>query len=183
VALYDQRVFKHDDKWWAAEVHSGVGGGFVPRPQITRERVYFTCLSDENRPTVTGTIPAGWLNTLSHGSVVGLLENAKPLDTRFDMHPYNAPDREEYRGLEVIYDDENLRWVIVRTEVLRVGLQRPERIPAIRLICLDDSALRNDVLLNSSQTYDDLVTTWGGAGKYAIISSVKQGFRDLKTED
>jgi len=99
------------------------------------------------------------------------------------MHPYNAPDREEYRGYGVIYDDEKLRWVIVRTEVLRVGLQRPERIPAIRLICLDDSALRNDVLLNSSQTYDELVTTCGEAGRLAIVSSVKQGFRVLKTED
>ena len=183
MALYDQRVFKHDDKWWAAEVHSGVGGGFVPRPQITRERVYFTCLSDENRPTVTATIPAGWLNTLSHRSVVGLLENAKPLDGRFDMHPYNQPDRDEFRGAEVIYDDEGLRWVIKQTSVVRVGPQGSERLPAIRLFCLDDSALQDDVLLQSALTYEELVTTWGEEGRRAIVSSVKQGFRDLKSED
>jgi hypothetical protein len=183
VALYDQRLFKYENRWWAAEIHSGTGGGFVPHPQITRERVYFTCLSEEDRKTVTATIPAGSLNALKHRSLVSLLEKSEPIDGRVDMHPYNPPDRDEFRGVEITYDDEGLRWVFKKTSVVRVGPQGSERLPAIRLICLDDSALQDDVLLQSSATYEEIIATWGDEGKRALVGSVKQGFRDLTSED
>jgi hypothetical protein len=140
-------------------------------------------LSDEDRNTVTATISAGSLNALSHTSIVSLLDKAQPLGGRIEMHPYNPPDRDEFRGAKVTYDNEGLRWVIIQSSVVRVGPQGSERLPAIRIVCLDDSALQYDVLLQSDLTYEELVSTWGEEGRRAIVSSVKQEFRDLKSED
>ncbi len=176
MALYDHRTFRRGDEWWAAVVHGGLGAGFETKPEITSETVCFTCLSDENRESYTATIPVGFLNKLSHSSIVRILNSAEPLGTRLEMYPYNTPDADELGGHEVVTDEEGLRWILRQTELVRIGPGGAANVPGVELVCLDDSALRKEVLLGTASRFDYFVSMMGDEGKLKLIRAVKGMF-------
>lgn len=173
MAMYDNRVFKHRDTWWVAQVHGGGGVGVGPEtPDITEETVFFTALGDASKSKVA-TIPAGSLNRITHRAVVGVLQAAEDFTERLDLEPVNAPDLNEVGGRDVYEDPDGLRWIIIET--LSAG-DRP--IKSVEVICLDDSALRKDILLRAETDYADLRAVTGDAGPLALIDAVKRTFRE-----
>ena len=183
MALYDHRTFRREDEWWAAEVLGSLGTGFETKPQITSETVCFTCLSDENRESYNAGIPTGLLNNLSYSSILRVLDSAEPLETRLEMYPYNTPDADELSGHEVVTDEEGLRWILKQTEVVRVGPGGATNVPGVELICLDDSALRKEVLLGTPSRFDYFVSMVGDEGKLKLIRAVKGMFPDYEPVD
>lgn len=183
MALYDHRVFRYERQWWVAQVHgaSGAGWGDTP-PRPTRDSVFFTCLSSEDQRSRTASIPAGWLNRLSHSSLLKLLQAAKEYGDRLPMEPYNAPSRDEL-GAGKLADDEGLEWTFRQVQAVRADANgRPQHVPAVELICLDDSALRKEVLLQDSDTLDNLLRTHGTAGVGELIIAVKSTFREYEPD-
>lgn len=183
MSLYDHRTFRRGDEWWAAEVHGSLGTGFETEPQITSETVCFTCLSDENRQSYNAGIPTGTLNKLSHSSIIRILNRAEPLGTRFEMYPYNAPDADELSGHEVVTDEEGLGWVLRQTELVRVGPGGATNVPGVELVCLDDSALRKEVLLGIPSRFDYFASMMGDEVKLKLIRAVKGVFPDYEPAD
>ena len=180
MALYDHRVFNSGDGWWAAEVHGGSGFAFGEViPEISLESAIFTKLIDEKVQSRMASIPAGTLNRMSHKSIVRLLESAQPLSTRMEMNAYNTPDEREFHGLPIERDDENLRWVIrqKRIAIPAAATWQPDLLVEVR--CLDDSALRRDLLLEfkggSGTERDDLIM---GIEVPELIAMVKATFAD-----
>ncbi len=177
--MYDHRVFRHDRDWWIAQVHSAVGGGWGEGPYPTkREKVFFTSITDEGSSTQTADIPPGKLTQMSHRSLVQILANAKPLDTRMEMYPYNAPPS-EFPENEVIKDEEDLRWIIRRGRGLVEMREQVLTRPSIELVCLDDSALRSDVLLGENISSTEIFTL---ADERALIKAVKDRFDEVAVD-
>lgn len=183
MALYDHRTFKRGDEWWTAVVQGGLGAGFETEPEITSETVCFTCISDENRESYNAGIPTGFLNKLSHSSLVRILNGAEPSGTRLEMYPYNAPDADELSGHEVVTDEEGLRWVLKQTELVRVGPGGATNVPGVELICLADSALRKEILLGTSSRFDYFMSMVGDEGKLKLVRAVKGMFSDYEPVD
>lgn len=181
MALYDHRVFRVGSEWWVAEVHGASGAGYSGRPTMTTERVWFQSLEDESRGR-TATIPPDWLHRLSHAAVRELLERAESIDHGLDMHPYNAPPWDEFRDVEPYVDSEGLRWVIRPTKVLRQEQTKVVPRPAVEVICLDDSAMRKEVLLKDESTYADAKLLSIGDIDEAIVNAVKETFEPLPTD-
>jgi len=155
MALYDNRVFKAGDKWWVAEVHGASGTGFSDPPRIMHETVIFTCLSDDTLKSLSASLPARRLRTMSHLSLVDVLNNATPFtDTRLPLRPTNAPDADELSSEHVVVDANGLRWVLRKTTQLRIEPNGVVEGAALEVICLDDSAMRREVALESS-AYDE----------------------------
>jgi len=94
------------------------------------------------------------------------------------MDPYNAPDADQLRHLPVHNDSEGLRWVIREH---RTSSQ--PAVHSIEVLCLDDSALRKDILLSAEVVFTDLKTLTGDMGPDAIIEIVKRTFRDYEPQD
>lgn len=182
MALYDHRVFRSGETWWIAQVHSGGGstrGSGIPS-RISRETVIFTCLTDRdaNSRYSTAMIPSGWLNRMRHSAITALLEAARLGESRFEMWPYNTPSEEEL-GPPAVVDDEGLRWVVRQSRAVRLEEGVPVDRPALELICLDDSALRKEVLGADEVTLDAFVRSHGALGLGAVVAAIKSTFLDL----
>lgn len=187
MAIYDHRSFRQGEEWWVAEVHmasgAGVAGGGpdAPAPEelkTTHDRVFFTCISDDKLPSRTAEIPSDWLNHIDHESVLRLLESAEELEGRFEMSPYNAPDARNYDEDDMIEDRDGLTWATRRTEVLRVVNEELTTLPALELICLDDSAMRDEIAFDSEVTLSDYLTAYGDEGIRELIAAVTEDFRE-----
>ncbi len=174
--MYDHRVFRHERNWWIAQIHSAVGGGWGEGPHPTkREKVFFTSITDEGLMTRTANIPPGKLNQMSHRSLVEILMKAKPLDTRIEMYPYNAPPSEFVEN-EIIRDEEHLRWIIRRGRGLVEMRENISTCPSLELLCLDDSALRSDVLLGEYRSPSEKIAM---EDALALIKAVKKRFDEV----
>lgn len=185
MALNDQRFFRYEDQWWIAEVHTAWGSGSGPNPADTSEGVLFTSASTEDMNSrIVDRIPAGFLNKLSHRSLVRLFLSAEEMDSRMQMTAYNVGHLDEPSGV-VIRDDEGLRWsaekVMAKAPRL-VGsdqLEHDEKA-AVLLQCLDDSALRGTLFMADASTFDDL----RAAGLEAELPRlVKGNYLDYTPED
>ena len=180
MALFDHRVFRVEDGWWAAQVHSASGAGYSTTPPITNERVYFSSLSDRSRKTVTATIRPGSLNRLSHRSLLRVFHTAEDFGDHFRMAAYNTPSLEEL-GQPIYTDDENLRWVVRPTETVRLSesgaLATSE---GVEFICLDDSALRKELLLTGGQSFGAFRSKLGELDLPAIVNGIKSTFLDYE---
>jgi hypothetical protein len=51
--------------------------------------------------------------------------------------------------------------------------------PAFELVCLDDSALRKDVMVGDQLTLDTFLQVHGAQGLRLIVSSIKGTFEEL----
>jgi len=174
MALFDHRVFRAADRWWAAQVHSGSGAGFGDaKPRITRETVLFSSLADEAIETRVARIPAGWLNRLSHVALLKVFETAESLGSHFHMSPYNAPSAEEL-GDPLHVDDEGLRWAVRPMKAVGVTASGDTEVrSAIELVCLDDSALRKEIQLASGTNFEEFKAQYGEIGLRELIKAVK----------
>lgn len=179
MALFDHRVFRVGDEWWAAQVHSASGAGYGnAKVPITSERVYFSSLTDRSRNTVTARIPPGWLNRLSHQSLLRVLRAAKDFGSHFTMAAYNAPSLEEL-GPAIYTDDEKLRWALRPSRSIQ--LDETGKIAAsegVEFICLDDSALRKEVLRAGGQGFDAFRSKVHALDLATIVSGIKATFTD-----
>lgn len=175
MAIYDHRVFKAHDEWWVAQVHAAVGAGVGDAGIVPdTERVFFQCRSNRKLAGRTAEIPAGWLNRISHRSMLALLDRSEEMEHSLPMRPYNAPDPKEFRQADRLTDNEGLKWAFRRIETVRVTDTGPETWPAVELICLDDSALRKEVILDDETTFGDMLTAWGQEGIQALVDAVKE---------
>lgn len=175
MALYDHRVFRADDKWWVAQVHSGSGAGAGVTPRISSETAIFTCLTDAEANSRRASIRAGSLNRLRHSAIKSLLERATPVETRFDMWPYNTPNEDEL-GAPALVDDEGLKWVVRPSRVVRLEGGRAVEKQALEFICLDDSALRKEVSEAQDFTLEAFRARHGDAGLKAVVQTIKGTF-------
>jgi|SRR5579859_3324524 len=180
--IYDHRVFRHKGQWWVAQVHGGSSAGVwgdVNKPMpIQWDSLYFTCVTDEKERTrgASQDIPTGWLNRLRHSVIIRLLEGSRDLQMRLEMDPLNAPNVEELSRFKPFKDKEGLRWV-----VRDVSGDGPLKMAEV--VCLDDSALRKDLLLQDEQTLPALRAAFGLEGDQALVEAVKGTFLDLQPED
>jgi len=179
MALYDHRVFKVGDSWWVAQVHSASGAGFVPKPAIRSEWVIFTNITNDDENSRIARIRPGYLNRLSHSAIRQLLQEAKDLDSRFEMHPYNAPPASALEYPHRFTDNEGLEWVVQPTTLVRQTEAGPKVLPAVDVICLQDSALRKEILLQHDTTYVDARLTSAMNIDEALISVVKSTYEGL----
>ena len=156
MAMFDSRVFRDGEEWWAVQVHGGSGFGCGPaKPDIQSETIVFTCLNDQERKSRLSSIAAGTLNRIAHEALVDLLRRSKDWSVRLDIDPANAPDPEELARHPSFTDTEGLRWVVRQVVVKRVTRGGIVEHPAVEAICLDDSALRDEVLLENNATYQE----------------------------
>jgi hypothetical protein len=153
MALFDNRVFSHEGKWWVAEIHGRVGSAFENSTPVMRtEVVIFTPLSEAGNSRST-TIPANRLRSMSHGSLVRKLLDAEPSGKRYSSRPVNAPPEvEQYKAeRDIVTDDEGLRWVLLASPVPQAGPTGAVRgHEGVDVICLDDSAMRHLVSFDES---------------------------------
>lgn len=178
MALYDQRVFRHRGSQWAAEVH-GEGGPDGDAPE--QNSVYFTRIGVENEPSRRAVLPAGTLNRLSHHAIGRLLDAAKVTDFRMPSWPFNRGDVRDYPGSSPFVDDEGLRWVVRDATALARAGAGYEAVPAVQVICLDDSALRKDIGF-SGTTREDIRRMHGGILNGELVKLVKGSFEELEHE-
>ncbi len=179
MALFDHRVFRVGDEWWAAQIHSASGAGYgTTNVPITSERVYFSSLTDRDRNTVTARIPPGWLNRLSHKSLLRVLGAAKDFGSHFRMAAFNAPSLDEL-GPAIYTDDEHLRWAVRPTRAIHLDEGgRPVAASGVEFICLDDSALRKEVFLGAAQIREDPRSMVQGLDLARIVGEIKATFQD-----
>lgn len=157
MALYDHRVFRSGSDYWVAQVHTASGAGWgdtIAAP--TDERVFFKCLTDPQLPGKTARIPAGLLNRLSHRSIVALLNRSEAIDHGLRMYPMNAPRLEDLQGAVSFSDNDGLQWALLPSKIMRVSEGDVQTVAAATLVCLDDTALHGDVVLEA-HTIADLV--------------------------
>ena len=180
MALFDHRVFRVDSEWWAAQVHSASGAGYGDAlPKMSRERVFFSSLTNRERNTVTATIPPGWLNRLSYRSLTRLLRTGDDFGDHFKMSAYNAPSAEEL-GPADFTDSEGLRWVVRPAKIVRAASgAAPGVVEAAEFVCLDDSALRKDVAL-SGHTIEELKSGTQVALLAEIVDRIKSTFEEYE---
>mgnify|MGYP001595158171 CR=1 FL=1 len=180
MALYDHRVFKVGDRWWIAQVHSGSSlVSSAPNPRITHERVHFSSIDHETENSRTAEIPAGKLRRMSNRSLKQLLAVATDSGYRFDMYPYNAPWDDEQPPERIFADKEGLQWTIRPSTAVRQGVHGPESVPAVEVVCLDDSALARQVLMDTPETYQDALRVAVPDIRQALVEEVKRTFEDL----
>lgn len=177
MAMYDHRTFLWKGKWWVAEVHGGSGAGWGnERPAITRESVFFTCISDEEVQTFSADITPGDLNRLSHSAIGDVLDKAEAFGSRFDMYPYNMPDAEELQRLPQVEDDEDLRWAYRKTRTVSVEDGAPGLKDGLELLCLDDSALKGVIPFKDADTRADFLAMHGGEGVRELVKLLKSTY-------
>ncbi len=119
-------------------------------------------------------IKTGTLNKMSHEAVKRLLENSKETTERFDMHPYNAP-QEPTENQFMIQDQNGVRWIIekiVYSEVKSGTGAGPRPGHAVRITCLDDSAVAGVIGMQDDGTYMAMLENLGRAGQEALILAV-----------
>lgn len=182
MALYDQRTFRHNEQWWAAEVHMASGGGYaegdVEPVGPAWDTVFLTCISDEEARTRVSRIPSGYLNRLSHRAMVRELQEAEEQENlRMDMSPHNMPDPMELEERDRIRDEDGLPWVYRPAEVVAVQQGEIRTGPGIEVICLHDSALRREVW-GGADDYDAIIQELGEEGIADVIRAVKSLFVD-----
>ena len=179
MALYDQRVFRHRGSEWAAEVH-GEGGPDGDAPE--ENSVYFTRIGVEGEPSRRAVLPAGTLNRISHQAIGRLLDAAEATEFRMPSWPFNRGDVRDYPGASPFVDDEGLRWVVRDAiAVTRRGASY-EALPAVQVICLDDSALRKDIGF-SGTTRDDIRQMHRDILNDELVKVVKGSFQDLEADE
>jgi hypothetical protein len=143
---------------------------------MSNDMVFFTSLSSEEKRTRTASLPAGSLNQLSHTSLRAVLENSDEYGERWPMSPFNAPSRDEL-GAPKFVDEEGLNWTYRQVQTLRLDTAgHPVRLPAVELICLDDSALRKEVLLADGSVLDNFLAQYGSGAISELVTTVKSMF-------
>jgi hypothetical protein len=182
MALYDHRTFAWKNDWWVAEVHASSGAGWTDRPALTDERLFFTCLSDKDAPSRTARIPAGLLNRIAHAALGKVLETAESFESRFDLSPSNAPDADELRRHKQLVDAEGLTWAFRPAESILAGHTGPTKVPAIELICLDDSAMRSVIPFKNLSTLSEYEAARGEVGLHELVNFVKSNYQDFAPE-
>lgn len=180
MALFDHRVFKSRDRWWIAQVHSGSSRVSSAGPaRITDEQVHFTPIEPESENSRTVQIPAGTLRRMSYRSLVQLLEVAGDAGFRFEMYPYNAPWDDDNPSLDDVIDDEGLNWTFRRSTAVRQSSEGLITVPAIDVVCLDDSAMARQVGMEGYTSFDAFVAALGQVGLAALVAAVKSMYEDL----
>jgi len=175
MALFDHRVFRFKDEWWAAQVHSASGAGYSNSPQLTSERVFFSSLTNRERNTVTGRIPVGWLNKLTYRALTRRLETGDDYGSHFKMSAFNAPSAEEL-GAPDLTDAEGLRWVIRPVRSVRATTVGSDLVEAAEFVCLDDSALRKDVVMGEGSIDQLKANTVLATG---VVDQIKGTYEDF----
>jgi len=184
MALYDHRVFKQDQNWWVAQVHgqnSAVTSGPAAQAPMTHDFVFFTSLTLENTNSRVAFVPTGKLNSMSHRSIIRILERAEDFGSRREMEPYNVPDQTGYAGWNQITDEEGLRWVINKNRIQKVP-EYLQPFSSMEFVCLDDSALRRNILFQDSNAYDRFAETRGSTGDEQLIKHIKSSFEEVEPE-
>ena len=181
MAIYDHRVFRKESEWWVAQVHSAFGGGWVAegtRPNITGERILFTCVTDSEQRSRSINIAPNMLNRLSHRAILDLLERASTIESRFTMGPYNHPESISYDESQVVQDNEGLRWAIEDTVIDTHTASGPGQCPALKFRCLDDSALVGIVVLEGPANSLNALSDANPAVVPELIESIKKKYSD-----
>jgi len=184
MAMYDHRTFRDGVNWWVAQVHgqSGHGSGAGPHP-MNAEFVLFTCLTMTETKSRSAHIPLGKLNAMSHESIVHFLQVAELFPSRIDMSPYNTPDESEYRNADHLVDDAGLKWAIRAKRVPSRGGE-PLADVVVEVVCLDDSALRRDILMQTSTTLDDFRLYVGKHTAAAeLVAAVRATYEHIEPDE
>lgn len=177
----EHRVFRIGEEWWAAYAQNAGGGGWGAVAALAEDTVFFTSLSDQEKPSREVSIPAGQLNRYSHESVVALVEKGEETDRVLTIPP--PPSRELPSSEEALrfLDSDGNKWVFVPARIPQVIDGRVVGVlPAVDAICLDDSALRkivpigriNDTL---STILENISVNQLGGG---VVEAVKASFID-----
>ncbi|HEU4561577.1 MAG TPA: hypothetical protein VFS20_27375 [Longimicrobium sp.] len=124
----------------------------------------------------------GTLNRLSHRSLGAILDSAERMVSRFSMSPRNAPDADEFSGTPQFQDKDGLHWVYREVKQPIWTPQGGELRPALELICLDDSALRGEVVFNDSDTMYAYLTMHGDSGVRELVPLVTREFQELEPD-
>jgi len=184
MALYDQRVFRCGEKWWAAQVYGGVGQVRFGEPdpnepfRAIRENVVFTCLTDRDANSRSNAIPGGRLNRLSHASICHLAEEGRDWGSLYKMYPYNSPNEQAINS-PIVQDREGLRWATKRQKITLVTNETSEERPSLELICLDDSALKKEIAFDDENVINEYLAI-GAEGKLlTLIDLVKNTYVEL----
>jgi hypothetical protein len=181
MAMHDTRWFRDGDQWWVARVLTAgaVGWGDAPA-QLSTEGVFFRQLGEESTPLRRCTfLIAGELNHMSHASLVRTLRAAEHTTITMYIGPANIPNPSELPKYR-IKDEEGLDWTYrPATMKSRDRDGRISDVPAVELICLDDSALRGFIELADDDTLNDVRTTLGDIGLIELMKVVKAEFPDL----
>lgn len=185
MAMHDHRVFRHEGEWWGATILSGSGVSAGAIPRITIERAYFTPLYDPKGLSKSASLPAGYLNRINHASIVYLLEHAEPFGHRWEMVGYNQPDAVEFPPNLTFENPSGQRWAARRAPYdvgirMRVGSEgRPpifEKGPGLEVACLDDSALRGVVGLESEGALEVALAQFGKDFLVSLSEAVESTF-------
>jgi hypothetical protein len=94
------------------------------------------------------------------------------------MAAYNTPSLQEL-GPAIYTDAENLRWTVHPTRTIQLD-ETGELVSSegAEFICLDDSALRKEVLLVGGQSFDTFRSRVQGLDPAGIVSAIKATFMD-----
>ncbi len=147
MALYDQRIFRHGDRWWCAEVHSGgtaVYFGDAPADApLTHETIIFTPLTDPDSHSRCIQVPANKLHRWSHAVISKLLKTASNFGEHFKMSPFNHPRAESrWKGPILRYAKDQTEWSWRVSSMVALDPNRVATVAyGLELRCLDDSAL------------------------------------------
>lgn len=181
MAMHDTRWFRDGDQWWVARVLTagGVGWGEAPA-QITTEGIFFRQLGEEATPLRRCTfLIAGELNRMSHASLVTALRTSEKTTISMYIGPANIPSPSELPH-DRIKDEEGLSWTFRPTTMKSRNRDgHIHDLPAVELICLDDSALRGVIELDDPDTLHDLKATLGDLGLSELVAVVKGEYPDL----
>ncbi len=176
---YDQRAFVEGARQQGATPHVAqcitTHRGSMIDDRTTRHEGYG--VSQRKRKLVEEAF--GWAKT------VGGLRKVRHRGTRlvdwifrFTMAAYNAPSLEEL-GPAIYTDDEKLRWALRPSR--SIHLDETGKIAAsegVEFICLDDSALRKEVLLAGGQGFDAFRSKVHALDLATIVSGIKATFTD-----
>jgi hypothetical protein len=85
-------------------------------------------------------------------------------------------------------DQEDLRWVIRQTAVMRLevgenAVKRQAKSPAIDVVCLDDSALHQQILWGSPVSFEEGARLAAMDLAAEIVLLVKSSFEELRPPD
>jgi len=175
----ERRVFAFDGEWWLAQAHVEGGTGWGAARAFANDIVYFTPLSDEPRNSLCARVKAGQLNRLSHDEIIALLKSAEDTETRLHIGRVDLPITTT-AGDEIRFkDDKGLHWAFQQRKLPKfkegefVG-----NLPAVEVICLDDSAIRRIVTLGDSAAEGESHLTKESVSRYgpALIRAVEETF-------
>lgn len=178
MALREQRVFRDGRDFWVAHVGASWGSGDGDRPpSASDEVVFFTCITDRSKQSRSATIAVERLRRMSHRELVETLDSAASILRRIEFVYDDLPSAEVFDRTDLVTDAEGLRWSIDRIDMLRIESGKPVPKRGIRVLCLDDSAMVRDVMLESMDTLDNAQDQYGGEILRKIVESIKSLYK------